>query len=664
MHIRLVAVVAALIAVGALITAVFGSSLLARSTIFDLTPGENVVVRCSTSLSGTISPNEWAANCEALPSTPTLTPMPVSFPIRAAFYYPWFPEAWSQQGFDPFTRFTPSLGFYDSSDLSTIVNHVVAMRDAKIDVAIASWWGQGTATDGRVQSLLDSGFQWALYYEAESQGNPRRRVIEDDLDYIEATYASDPSYLKIGGKPVIFVFAGPDDDCGMVQRWDRGNSERFHVVLKVFPGYLICDSQPDGWHQYAPAVAADHQAGFSYSISPGFWRPDETSPRLARDRGRFAQNVRDMVTSNEPWQLITSFNEWGEGTSIEEAEGWGTDYLDILAADGVINFPTPTPTPTPCAVCTPTPTPVPGASFSFSAAGDHGDGNAATDSLNSIANDSGIEFHLALGDMSYNANESAWCDYVKGIVGVSFPFQLIVGNHEDDVGDSDGFIDNFASCLPDRLGSAGNYAHRYYFDYPASNPTARIIMADIDLRRSGSTQEYCHNDTTNCNWLRTRIQEAKAQDLWVIVGMHKVCLSIGNKDCAINQEVVDVMVAEDVDLVLQAHDHDYQRSHSLSCAQAGTFLPACVADDGADGLYAIDAGTIFVINGAFGRGLTPINTNDSEFGYFAAWAGGDGTNTGVSRANGYTKYTVTADRIEATFVPTSGGNYTDTFVIE
>ena len=28
-----------------------------------------------------------------------------AFPIRAAFYYPWFPEAWNQQGFNPFTNY-------------------------------------------------------------------------------------------------------------------------------------------------------------------------------------------------------------------------------------------------------------------------------------------------------------------------------------------------------------------------------------------------------------------------------------------------------------------------------------------------------------------------------------------------------------------------------
>ena len=52
---------------------------------------------------------------------PPPPPQP-TFPIRAAFYYPWFPEAWNQQGFNPFTNYTPTLGFYDSSSSSTIAS--------------------------------------------------------------------------------------------------------------------------------------------------------------------------------------------------------------------------------------------------------------------------------------------------------------------------------------------------------------------------------------------------------------------------------------------------------------------------------------------------------------------------------------------------------------
>ena len=43
----------------------------------------------------------------------------------------------------------------------------------------------------------------------------------------------------------------------------------------------------------------------------GFWRADKSSPRLPRDLSRFTADVRKLVASHAPWQLITTFNEWG-----------------------------------------------------------------------------------------------------------------------------------------------------------------------------------------------------------------------------------------------------------------------------------------------------------------------------------------------------------------
>jgi hypothetical protein len=42
-----------------------------------------------------------------------------------------------------------------------------------------------------------------------------------------------------------------------------------------------------------------------------------------------------MVNSREPWQLIVSFNEAGEGTMIEASSSWSSNtqygyYLDCL----------------------------------------------------------------------------------------------------------------------------------------------------------------------------------------------------------------------------------------------------------------------------------------------------------------------------------------------
>ena len=70
-----------------------------------------------------------------------------AFPIRAAFYYPWFPEAWNQQGYNPFTNYTPSLGYYDSSTTPRPhQRHDLWQYPGRHPVLV----GQGSPTDKRV----------------------------------------------------------------------------------------------------------------------------------------------------------------------------------------------------------------------------------------------------------------------------------------------------------------------------------------------------------------------------------------------------------------------------------------------------------------------------------------------------------------------------------
>jgi hypothetical protein len=278
--------------------------------------------------------------------TPPPTPAPQpSFPIHAAFYYPWFPEAWNQQGIYPYTNYHPSLGFYSSEDNAVRLAHLQALEYAGFQAGIYSWWGQGHNTDKRLPGMLaltdatGSPIKWALYYEREGTTDPTVDQIGSDLDYIKANYASDPAFLKVDGKPVIFVYAGGTDDCTMADRWIQANTpERgFYVVLKVFAGYRTCTSQPQSWHQYAPSSRTDRQRGYSFAISPGFDLTGPDPERLPRDLAAFQQAAADMVASGEPWQLVISFNEWGENTATESAEEWASasgygQYLDALAA--------------------------------------------------------------------------------------------------------------------------------------------------------------------------------------------------------------------------------------------------------------------------------------------------------------------------------------------
>lgn len=276
---------------------------------------------------------------------------------RGVFYYPWFtvggdpgfPGAWTQS-FSPWTQFHPKLGYYDSATNATIDNHIRAMEYARFDVVIVSWWGQGSREDTGLGLLLaraaaiKSQLKFCVYYEAEGNTiggvtgspDPTSAQITSDLNYIATNYGSNPFYLKKANKPVIFAYGDGGDGTQSAPnkptvRWAVANAAAntpFYTVLKVWAGYTGEASQPDSWHQYGPASATDSQGAYSYTISPGFWLATESTARLARlSAGTWATNIASMLASGAEWLLVTSFNEWGEGHAVEDADGnSGHDY--------------------------------------------------------------------------------------------------------------------------------------------------------------------------------------------------------------------------------------------------------------------------------------------------------------------------------------------------
>lgn len=274
--------------------------------------------------------------------------------VRAAFYYPWFPGGWKQHGIDPYTNFHPSAGYYDGNQVGVVQRQIAAMQYGHISAGIASWWGPGSDTDKHMPTLLQAAsgtsFQWTTYYENESRGDPSVSTIRADLTYLRDHYWSSPNWLHLDGKPVVFVYADGNDGCAMAQRWKDANTFGAYVVLKVFPGYQSCAAQPQGWHQYGPASALQKHLPYSVAVSPGFWKVGE-QPRLARDVNRFRSDVAAMAASSAKFQLVTTFNEWGEGTAVESASEWATPsgygaYLDALHAYPVAK-PSPSVTPAP-----------------------------------------------------------------------------------------------------------------------------------------------------------------------------------------------------------------------------------------------------------------------------------------------------------------------------
>jgi hypothetical protein len=290
-------------------------------------------------------------------------------------------------------------------------------------------------------------------------------------------------------------------------------------------------------------------------------------------------------------------------------------------------------------------------SFSFSAAGDYANGsnfqaNVAQVKANNPA------FNLVLGDMAYSTAEQSWCNTWTA----NFNKVVIVSGNHDSGESSAGNINNYIQYCPFTLGVpvTGTYGKQYYFDYPATSPIARFIMIVPGLGGSfvGLNTNYSAG-SPGYNFTSAAIDDARSRGIkWIVVGMHKNYISAMEKGNELGSDLVPMLINKKVDLILQGHEHGYERSHQLSCARVNTFDATCIADN--DSNFNKGAGTIIDVVGTGGQGLRSLNTRDSEYPYFAS--------TDVT-TYGFGKFTVTPTQITYNFVRAAGGSFTDSFVI-
>ena len=358
-----------------------------------------------------------------------------------------------------------------------------------------------------------------------------------------------------------------------------------------------------------------------------------------------------------------------------------------------------------------------GTSFYFAAAGDIGSvtsGNGLA-TLNNLSA-SGTSFLLALGDLSYSRalTGDEWCSEFKSRYN---NIEIIDGNHdtgEQPVNDTSAtrsyekFVANcpFVSPSPDGATfgpgtctvSPSCYGREYYFDYPSANPLARFILISPSvLNITGACGTECNLVSGSlCNpqnqaskdcwpyakndphyvWTANAIDNARqAGTKWVIVGMHKPCISAGEENCIVGSDLFNLLVSKKVDLVLEGHDHSYQRSKQLalnpsSCpifpVNVNTFVDynsGCVVDDGSHGNYAAGAGTTVMIVGTGGSGYFSVNDptvhpqNAAEAPYFVSLMGSNTPGNG----HGFAQYTVSTDSIQVqTYF---SGSFSDSFSI-
>jgi glycoprotein endo-alpha-1,2-mannosidase len=256
-----------------------------------------------------------------------------------AAYYPWFTAAgWetlpvAERPSDPRSAWSPS----------GVLSLTKQARTNGVDGFVISWMGatkNGEAFDLAAGAAAQTNGVVAPYLEV-SEGLSRGGVATVEQWLREAVDRTGPASLTMGGAPVVFVWdmakVTATDWAAMVARLDR-------------PVKLIGDADTathgpamQGWHQYLPAADLTGQAARNAfrsgwfrgqaaldtgltpvahvaTVSPGF---DDRNlrgadrPVVSRDGGRYDATWDAAIAGDPDMILITSWNEWYEGSEVE-----------------------------------------------------------------------------------------------------------------------------------------------------------------------------------------------------------------------------------------------------------------------------------------------------------------------------------------------------------
>ena len=279
----------------------------------------------------------------------------------------------------PWTRLTPAqppqLGLYDCADQQTITQHVRWSLQAGIDFWISSWWGQGSSTDdvileGELKNPdFKTGMGYCLLYEPRTSipivvSNDYALRFLQDVHYMMEKHFSSPNYLKIDKKPVLYVYLTrtmQGDWKGLCAAADSVLRGGGYAGLYVVGDEVYWGHDPDAhldnmeavtaynphvsqtWvvdpvlfvsrtatELYGPWMTNANARGKSFwvDVLPGFndmgVRPEAQHPIISRRDTTtflsFLEAVKPVLRQQTiPLKVlvITSWNEWHEGSEIE-----------------------------------------------------------------------------------------------------------------------------------------------------------------------------------------------------------------------------------------------------------------------------------------------------------------------------------------------------------
>ena len=277
-----------------------------------------------------------------------------------AFYYNWFDEnSWGPNKVPDRPAET-----YVSRDRAAMGRHIDQAKAAGIDALVVNWWGPGAnnQTDTNLRAMLDEaaarGFRLAVDVDMNSPYLKGAAAIQAAMSALLNGHAKHSAYLKVDGKPVVFFYHQNARLSTSGWAGIRAAVDPNHASLWIEEG---TDVSPltvfDGHHLYsvtwanrtdmaytankfarlvrAKAAALGAPKIYVATVMPGY--DDRKTGRggafaVGREDGAYyARSWQAAIGSAPDWVVITSFNEWPEGTYIEPSQAYGSRYLEMTA---------------------------------------------------------------------------------------------------------------------------------------------------------------------------------------------------------------------------------------------------------------------------------------------------------------------------------------------
>lgn len=219
--------------------------------------------------------------------------------------------------------------------------------------------------------------------------------------------------------------------------------------------------------------------------------------------------------------------------------------------------------------------------FNFVAAGDWGCGHEAIQTF-LMMKSMKPELYLGLGDYSYQKSIDCWLNIVKS---AGSAFKISLGNH-----------DTQGKLLQAYMNEFKLDKQYYSFDYLNTHFVA--LSTELNKQETVEQLQFVRNDL-----LRTK---GNQNIDWIIVFFHKPFYSASNTDFTnLRRTYHPVFENFGVDLVVQGHSHNYQRSYPLLFNEATHSEP--IVSDKEEFRYRDPEGIIFVVAGTGGESIQLLN---------------------------------------------------------